>query len=66
MDRTYFETLHAEERRRAEWRMLDEALRARSHTTPGVRVGIGHALMSLGAWIAGERLDRYTTYKTTC
>lgn len=54
MNRTYFEQLHIEESRRAEWRLLDEALRTRPGPSRRVRRSLGRALIALGAWLAAE------------
>lgn len=56
MDPTYFERLDVEESRRAEWRMLDEALRTRRGVPGGrrVRVRLGYALIALGQRLVPE------------
>ncbi len=54
MDKMYFERLHQEEARRAEWRLLDEALAARSGNKHPVRVRLGHLLIKAGASLAHE------------
>lgn len=61
MDRTYFERLHQQEARDAEWHMLNEALkgqpgpRTRTSSTRKLRRAIGGWLISVGAWLAGTR-----------
>jgi hypothetical protein len=55
MDQRYFERLHREQARRAEWRLLDEALRTRcSSKHHPVRVLFGHWLIRVGAALADE------------
>ena len=55
MDRTYFERLHRQEARHAEWRLRDEALRTRTVTNHvPVRVTLGHWLIRAGAVLANE------------
>ena len=54
MKNAYFERLHRDEARRAEWRLLDEALAARSGNKHSVRVRIGHLLIWAGASLAHE------------
>lgn len=56
MGSSYFERLEAEEARRSEWRMLDEALRLRPGRPNWVRRQLGHALMVVGAHLAGVSL----------
>jgi hypothetical protein len=53
MDKMYFERLHQEEARRAEWRSLDYALAARTNKQP-VRVRVGYLLIKAGATLAHE------------
>lgn len=58
MKDSYFETLHRDEARRAEWRLLDYALATR--TAHGAwlqrwRVTIGHTMIGLGTRLAGEQ-----------
>jgi hypothetical protein len=61
MDRTYFERLHRQEARDAEWHMLNEALqgprkeRTRTRITRKMRRAIGGWLISVGTWLAGTR-----------
>jgi len=57
MKRSYWEHKEAEEARRNEWRMLDEALRLRPGRPSWLRVRLGRALMALGANLAGLRCD---------
>lgn len=54
MNRSYFERLHVEELRRADWRLLDEALRTRPDRPHRLRVRLGRALIALGARLADE------------
>lgn len=54
MNKTYWERLHRDEARRAEWRLLDEALAARSGSKQRVRVRLGHLLIKAGASLAHE------------
>jgi len=54
MNRVLFERLHRDEARRAEWRLLDEALAARSGGKQRVRVRLGHLLIKAGAALAHE------------
>ena len=54
MDNAYFERLHRDEARRAEWRLLDEALAARSGNKHPVRVRLGRLLIKAGASLAHE------------
>lgn len=52
MNRSYWELKEAEDARRYEWRLLDEAARGR----PGrVRRRLGELLMAVGANLAGVR-----------
>lgn len=59
MDRTYFERLHRQEARDAEWHMLNEALKGqrkqRTHTRSmqKLRQVVGGWLISIGTWLAG-------------
>jgi hypothetical protein len=54
MKNAYFERLHRDEARRAEWRLLDKALAARSGHKHSVRVRLGHLLIWAGASLAHE------------
>jgi hypothetical protein len=55
----YFEQAHQDERRRAEWKSLDEALMQRtgivSHEGTSLRITLGHLLIQAGSKLAGER-----------
>jgi hypothetical protein len=53
----YFETLHRDEARRAEWRLLDCALANRTADRTWLqrwRVALGHTMIGLGTRLAGE------------
>lgn len=54
MRNVYFERLHRDEARHAEWRLLDEALAARSGDKRPVRARLGHLLIWAGASLAHE------------
>ncbi len=58
MDATYFERLHKDEERRAEWRLLDEALATRRHSGAGswgrLRRAIGRMMIRAGTQLAGQ------------
>ncbi len=54
MDKLYWERLHRDEARRAEWRLLDEALAMRSGDKHPMRVRFGHLLIWAGASLAHE------------
>jgi hypothetical protein len=55
MDRIYFERLHREEARHAEWRRLDQALQARTKSQHrSIRVMFGRWLIRAGAALANE------------
>lgn len=63
MDTKYFERLHVEEARRGDWRLLDESLQARTFLASRrrrLKVATGHAMMRIGAWLAGEPLEQRT------
>ncbi|HEX6289890.1 MAG TPA: hypothetical protein VFZ66_11895 [Herpetosiphonaceae bacterium] len=69
MKATYFETLHREEARRAEWRMLDSALQTRRATAPRLRryrSALGHAMIELGTRLAGEQRTRPDSASYPC
>lgn len=55
----YFEQTHQDERRRAEWKSLDEALMQRTSTVAregaSLRITLGHLLIQAGSRLAGER-----------
>lgn len=60
----YFEQLHREEIRRAEWAMLDRALTASSSSVhaghrENMRVIIGCWLVQLGSRLAGQNVPCY-------
>jgi hypothetical protein len=59
MHRHYFERLHAEEARRAEWAMLDTALAERNADIKlhPLRVAVGHWMIVMGARLAGESVS---------
>lgn len=57
MDNAYFERLHRDEARRAEWRLLDQALATRSGDKYPVRVRLGHLLIWAGASLAHETVS---------
>jgi hypothetical protein len=56
----YFERLHRQEARHAEWRTLDAALTQSSHEgsqmVERLRVAVGHWLIQLGAHLSHERV----------
>lgn len=57
MDPKYFERLHQEEQRYAEWRLLDQSLQARRGVTlPSIRITFGHWLIRAGAALADETI----------
>ncbi len=69
MDAKYFERLDRDEARYAEWRSLDAALTGRMHDTAGwqrLRVAVGHALIAVGARLAGESEAHATRATVRC
>ena len=57
MDPRYFERLHQEERRHAEWRSLDQSLQARrGSTSRSIRVTLGRWLIRAGAALTNETI----------
>ena len=58
MKNSYFETLHRDEARRAEWRLLDCALATRAARGAWVRrwrAALGHTMIGLGTRLAAEQ-----------
>ncbi|CAA9349082.1 hypothetical protein AVDCRST_MAG94-2697 [uncultured Leptolyngbya sp.] len=55
----YFEQAHQDERRRAEWKSLDEALIERTGSVAregaSLRITLGHLLIQAGSKLAGEQ-----------
>ncbi len=60
MDRTYFERAHRQESRDAEWRMLNESLKAgqgnhqRQRDRQQLRRTVGNWFISIGMWLKGS------------
>lgn len=59
MDKLYWERLHRDEARRAEWRLLDEAFAVRAGDKQPVRVRLGHLLIRAGASLAHEAVTMH-------
>ncbi len=58
----YFEKIHKDERRRSEWKSLDDALMQRTdsafHEGLALRKAIGRLLIQAGTRLTGEQRER--------
>ncbi|MEM8530304.1 MAG: hypothetical protein AAGF95_05630 [Chloroflexota bacterium] len=69
MQSEYFETLHRQEAQRADWRMVDTALRERTGRITDdrkpLKTRVGRWLIRVGYQLAGDQLVTYTHSSNT-
>lgn len=70
MEQGYFERRHRDEQRRAEWQMVDAALRQRTNTLSArhdrLRYAVGYWMLNTGARLIGQSVTVTLPRKEHC